>query len=265
LLSNPNTHGSLKKGIDSLPEPGYSDLKEKIIQKFRNTEPGEFGSFVKGVKIMLKTKIKYIALTLDACGGKKGNGYNANLIVFLQKERIPATLFVTGRWIDANPKIFAELAKDTLFEIENHGLNHRVCSVTGQTIYGLTSTKNVADVVDEMEYNARKLRSLTRRRPVFFRPAGAFIDEASVQIAERLGMTVVNYSILSGDGVPFTPADTIEANIIGRVKPGGIILMHFNHPEWFEKQALEMSVPILRKMGYSFVKLRSFLITPDSF
>lgn len=264
LFSRPNASDPLKKGMDPSAEPAYLELKEKIIREFRNTKPGEFGPFVKGVKTNLKTTDKIIALTLDACDGKKGNGYNADLIDFLRKQRIPATLFVTGRWIDAHRKTFAELAEDTLFEIENHGLNHRVCSTTGRTQYGLPSTKNTADVVDEIELNARKLKSFIGRRPAFFRPPGAFIDEASVRISERLGMAVVNYSILSGDGSPYISADKIKTNIVGKTKPGGIVLMHFNHPERHEKQALEMSVPILREMGYSFIKLRSFLTAPGS-
>lgn len=37
-----------------------------------------------------------IALTLDACGG----GFDAELIQFLIQQRIPATLFVTKKWLD---------------------------------------------------------------------------------------------------------------------------------------------------------------------
>jgi len=64
-------------------------------------------------------------------------GYDAKLIKFLEKEKIPAALFISGRLIDTNPIIFRELAKNSLFEIENHGLNYRPCSVTGRSIYGI--------------------------------------------------------------------------------------------------------------------------------
>jgi peptidoglycan/xylan/chitin deacetylase (PgdA/CDA1 family) len=240
------------------PVPDYGVLKSGLVREFGKGAPGEFGPFVAGVKTRLKTNEKRIALTLDACGGKKGGGYNSDLIGFLRSERIPAALFVSGRWIDANPRIFAALAADTLFEIENHGLSHRVCSAAGRTVYGLPSTQNASDVMDEMELNARKISDLSGRRPMFFRSAAAFIDEASVRIAERLGMAVAGYSILPGDGVPFLPADSLKDGLIRNAVPGGIIIMHFNHPEWNEKRALEAAVPILRGMGYSFVRLKDF-------
>jgi peptidoglycan/xylan/chitin deacetylase (PgdA/CDA1 family) len=38
---------------------------------------------------------------------------------------VPATLFVNARWIEANPRQFRQLAADPLFEIANHGTEHR--------------------------------------------------------------------------------------------------------------------------------------------
>ena len=42
---------------------------------------------------------KELALTLDACFGK----FDDDLIEFLIRNRIPATLFATKRWLVANP------------------------------------------------------------------------------------------------------------------------------------------------------------------
>jgi peptidoglycan/xylan/chitin deacetylase (PgdA/CDA1 family) len=42
---------------------------------------------------------KRVALTLDACTGH----FDEDLIEFLIRNRIPATLFVTKKWLDANP------------------------------------------------------------------------------------------------------------------------------------------------------------------
>jgi peptidoglycan/xylan/chitin deacetylase (PgdA/CDA1 family) len=94
-------------------------------------------------------------------------------------------------------------------------------------------------VVDEIELTARKIEALIRRRPRFFRPATTFCDEQSVQIARLLNFDVVSYDILSGDAIPFTPARIIAGNIEKGVRPGAIVIMHFNHPKWFERAALE--------------------------
>ncbi len=37
--------------------------------------------------------------------------------------------------------------------------------------------------------------------------------------------------------------------------------MHFNHPEWNTKEAMEKIVPKLKKLGYSFAKLENYELT----
>jgi peptidoglycan/xylan/chitin deacetylase (PgdA/CDA1 family) len=78
----------------------YVTLRNKITQEYIHTSPGNWGEFVKDVDEDIKTKDKVIALTFDACGREKGTGFDQELISFLKKENLPATLFVTGTWID---------------------------------------------------------------------------------------------------------------------------------------------------------------------
>ena len=236
----------------------YQELKSRIALQFKNAKPTQFGEFIKGVKVKINTKEKLIALTFDACGGIGGSGYNADLINYLRKQKIPATLFITGIWIDSNKKTFAQLASDTLFEIENHGFKHRLCSVNGASVYGIKGTKNPEEVVDEMELNARKIGQLTGKRPKFFRSATAYTDDVCVQIAAQLNLQIVSYSVLSGDAVANTPANIISENIMKQIKPGSIMIMHFNHPAWKEKDALQLVIPKLKEMGYRFVRLEEF-------
>jgi peptidoglycan/xylan/chitin deacetylase (PgdA/CDA1 family) len=246
-------------GITSLcAQPNHSDyatLKVTLLQKNAKKHAGKFGEFVKGVKKSIVTDQKILALTFDACGGATGNTYDAELINFLKKEKIPATLFVNSRWMDANPTIFAQLAKDTLFEIANHGFQHRPCSVSGLGKYGIAGTKNMSEVIDEMELNSRKIAQLTGKRPRFFRPGTAYIDELSVQIAQQLGMEVAAYTILSGDTSPKTSPETIKNNLLQQASNGGIAILHFNHPKWNTYEGLKMAIPMLRQQGYRFVRL----------
>src|SRR5450631_1235073 len=108
-------------------DKSYTDLKRKIGLEFKHIPAGRWGEFVNGVDEKILTQKKIIAFTFDACGGKNGNGYDKDLIDYLRKEKIPATLFVTGKWIDSQFNSFLDLSRDNLFEIENHGLNHRPC------------------------------------------------------------------------------------------------------------------------------------------
>lgn len=216
-------------------DTSYLELKKKVVSGFVHAKPGRWGEFVNGVEKEIHTQHKYIAFTFDACGGKNGNGYDKELIDFLHYGKIPATLFVSRKWIDANFTAFINLSKDTLFEIENHGLNHKPCSINGESAYGIQSTSGVEEA----------------------------FDEACVKMAGELGITVVSFEVLSGDAVAFIPDSVIEDNVLKSIKPGAIVIMHFNHPEWHTYEAMQKIVPKLRQMGYVFVRLKDFEVTFD--
>ncbi|MEW5950772.1 MAG: polysaccharide deacetylase family protein [Elusimicrobia bacterium] len=196
----------------------------------------------------------YIALTFDACEGR----YNEELINFLISENIPATLFLTGKWIDKNPEITKKLAQNSLFEIENHGLKHRICALSGDKKYGLKKTKNIEEIIDEIELNNRKIEKLTGKRPFFYRPAGAYADEICLKTASFLSMEIAGYDSLAGDSFSKVSAKEMSENILKNAKHGMVVLMHLNHPERSEVQALKIAVPILRKKGFSFCHLEDF-------
>jgi peptidoglycan/xylan/chitin deacetylase (PgdA/CDA1 family) len=237
-------------------DSSFLQLKRKIVSKYSHYQPGKWGQFIPGVIEEISNKNKYIAFTFDGCGGKNGNGFDKDLIDFLRTEKIPATLFLSGKWIDANFSVFQNLSKDTLFEIENHGLNHKPCSVNGRSEYGIQGTLNVGEVFDEIYGNALKIKAITNIYPKYFRPGTAFIDEASLKIASDLGIRAVSFKVLSGDAVPDASAMTIEGDVLKSIKPGAIVIMHLNHPEWNTFEAMELIVPKLRQKGYIFVRLK---------
>jgi peptidoglycan/xylan/chitin deacetylase (PgdA/CDA1 family) len=254
--SNPWNNATLLYRLNK--DTAYVHLKTKIIRDFAHVPPGHWGEFVKGVDEDLVTRNKIVALTFDACGGPHGNGYNKSLIDYLTREKIPATLFFSGKWIDANQNTFLQLARNPLFEIENHGLNHRPCSIDGESEYGIKGTTNIGDAFDEIEANERKIAALTGRRPLFYRSGTAFIDESCAKIARCLSVTVISFDVLSGDAIPHTPATTLEKNVLKSVKPGVIIIMHMNHPESNTTEALTHIIPELKKQGYTFAQLKDY-------
>jgi len=230
--------------------------KEKIISRFSGRVPKEWGEGVRGVKTRLNTDQKVLALTFDACGGPKGLGYDDKLIEYLESEKIPATLFVSGRWIDANPEIFKKLSNSLLFEIENHGLNHKPCSALGRSVYGIVGTKSVGEIVDEIESNALNILSLTGHKPKYFRPGTAFCDEICVEIANALGVEVVNFSVRGDAGATYSKKQVKEA--LWNAPPSSIILMHMNHPEGETGEGVIEAIPELKKRGFRFVKLSEY-------
>ena len=151
-----------------------------------------------------------------------------------------------------------------MFEIENHGLNHIPCSIDGESVYGIKGTSGAEDAFDEIEANALKIKALTKYNPRFYRSATAYIDEACAKMAAELGITAVSFEILSGDAVAFTPDSVIEKNVLKHLSPGAIVIMHFNHPEWYTYEAMRKIIPELRKMGYVLVRLKDFKLTEDN-
>lgn len=126
--TTPEQHQRLENKVKPYYTPDYLAFRDKIIKEYPNAKPGRFGLVIKDVFEDVADKEKVLAFTFDACIGKD-NDYNAPLIAFLRKERIPATLFVSGLWIDSNQTVFRDLAADSLFEMGNHGLLHRLCSI----------------------------------------------------------------------------------------------------------------------------------------
>jgi len=76
-------------------------------------------------------------------------------------------------------------------------------------------------------------------------------------VAQRLGMEVMSYNVLSGDAMR-SSAKTMKKNILAGARHGAVVIMHFNHPEWPDLEAMELVVPELRKRGFGFARLEDF-------
>ena len=205
----------------------------------------------------LPTSDRVVALTLDACGGRTGSGYDVELIEMLQRERVPATLFVNARWIEANPREFRQLAANPLFEIANHGTKHRPLSVTGRSVYGVAGTGSVAEVVDEVAVNQRLITRLTGAAPAFFRSGTAYYDDVAVRVVGDLGLQVVNFDVLGDAGATYSASEVTDAVLSST--EGSIILTHMNRPSGGTAEGVEAAVPKLRQRGYRFVNLSDYL------
>lgn len=221
--------------------------------KYAGISPTEWGEIVTGVKIRLRTADKIIALTFDACGSKNGMALDKKIIDLLENEHIHATLFINGRWIEPNLAEFRRLAANPLFEIANHGFSHKPASIKGRSAYGINGTGSAAELVDEIEQNAEKIANLTGRRPRFYRSGTAYYDEVAVRIAEDLGHQVAGFSVLGDAGATYSRRQVRDALLA--VKPGDIVILHFNHPESGTAEGLREAIPELKKRGYRFVRL----------
>lgn len=231
---------------------------EELINKYQEQTPRQWGERVKGVKQRLKTNKKVIALTLDACGGPHGSAVDTKLIQYLQEQQIPATLFINRRWIQTNLTQFKALAKNPLFEIENHGTKHLPLSVNGRSIYGTSGTQNIQEVIKEIQNNDQFITSLTGKNPKFFRSGTAYYDEIAVQIAQDLGNIPVNFDIAGDAGATFSKQQVKQSLL--QSTPGSIILLHMNKPKSDTAEGVIEAIPLLQQQGYRFVKLEAELL-----
>jgi len=218
------------------------------------TPPQQWGENVTGVTTKFHSTKKEIALTFDACGGSaRSSQYDEGLIEFLHANRIPATLFINARWIDANPDIFMKLARNPLFEIANHGTAHKPLSIEGKSVYGILGTASADEVIAEIQGNNQKIEKLTGKRPAFFRAGTAYYDEQAVAIAHNLEMEIGGFSVLGDAGATFSIPKVAQQ--LTSAKSGDIVLLHMNHPEGGTREGVIQGVQALLKEGYTFVRL----------
>lgn len=220
--------------------------------------PVVFSQFTPGVKTFIKTRQKIIALTFDACGGKKGQGYHKKLIEYLTKHSVPATLFISGSWINSNKATFIKLSKYKLFSIENHGTHHRPLTKDGRMIYGIQGTNSIREMMEEIDENAASIEKLTGRRPIFYRPGTGYIDDIGVEVTRYLNQVVVNFNVVPGDSNPQFSARVLLNAMLRGAKPGAIIILHMNQPKSGVLSAVSSFVRIMRRRGYLFVKLEDY-------
>jgi peptidoglycan/xylan/chitin deacetylase (PgdA/CDA1 family) len=225
-----------------------------VAARFAGQVPTQWGTDVTGVETSLSTgDRRMIALTFDACGGPHGTGVDTGLIDLLTREQLPATLFLNGRWIDANPQVTADLIANPLFEIANHGTHHRPLSVTGRSAYGIPGCGSAQEVAEEVESNHERLAALVGRPPRFFRSGTAHYDEVAAAITTALGEFPVSFAVNGDAGATFSVANIVRA--VSSPPPGAIVLMHMNHPEGSTGKGLAAALPALRAGGWQFVRL----------
>ncbi|MDQ0150652.1 polysaccharide deacetylase family protein [Eubacterium multiforme] len=230
---------------------------EQIEEKYKGKTPKEFSEKTTGVLNHIKTKDKVVFLTFDACGGKYGSDYDKELIDYLKKEKIEATLFINSRWIDSNKKLFSELASNKLLSIQNHGTLHRPLSVNGREVYNIKGTTSIKEVYNEIMGNDKKITELTGKKPKFFRSGTAYYDDISVKIAKDLGYEIGGFDVLGDAGATFSKKEIIAQG--KKAKRGSILIYHMNKPKGQTFEGVKVVISNLKKEGYSFRKLEDYI------
>ncbi len=191
-----------------------------------------------------------VALTLDACDGK----IDDRILSALIENGIPATIFVTGKWVAKNPTaISVMLAHPDLFEIENHGLSHRPAVDRKTTIFGVPAAGDLAAVQLEIVGGRDAILDAHGISTRWFRGATARYTPEAIRLARDLGFRIAGYS-LNGDAGATASAKE-AARRIAHAKDGDVIIAHVNQPNRPAGAGVVQGILGLKALGYTFLRL----------
>jgi peptidoglycan/xylan/chitin deacetylase (PgdA/CDA1 family) len=195
-----------------------------------------------------------VALTFDACAtAKQANGFDRQVFDILAKDRIPATFYLSGRWVEKHPTAVKTIAAATFIELGNHSYSHPRLTLLRKD-----------RLRSQIRHTNKILERKLGRRPLSLRPPGGAWDMQVVRAASDEELPVVTWSIVSGDvGGHVPPARMVHA-VLDQAKPGAIIIFHINRREPFTKLALPGIIAGLRDKGLRFVTVSQLLALPDA-
>jgi peptidoglycan/xylan/chitin deacetylase (PgdA/CDA1 family) len=191
---------------------------------------------------------KKIALTFDACPSSSRGGFDTCIVKTLVDSGVPATFFVSGKWIKKHRRVIKSLAAIKKFELGNHSYSHAHFNVMKED-----------SIVDELQRTDSLIRAFTGTASRLFRPPYAETDARIERIAHGLGLITVMYDLASGDPDSTSTKERLIKRVTTRARNGSIIVMHINGRGWHTAEALPEIISSLRKKGFIFVKVSELL------
>lgn len=200
-----------------------------------------------------------VAITLDACMGRT----DFRILDTLVSEHIPATVFVTARWIRHNRDALAiMLANPDLFEIENHGQDHIPAIDRQVSVYGIAAAGSMESVMREVNGGREAIIAATGKEPRWFRGATAKYTNSAMAGINDIGERIAGYSI-NGDGGSLLGA-SIAQKRIAAAKDGDVVIAHINQPTHEAGEGVAKGLLALKKRGVTFVRLDDPGFDPES-
>ena len=105
----------------------------------------------------------------------------------LKREQVPATIFVSGRWVDTHPEAMVDLTGDPLIEFGDHSYDHP------------HMTKLPAERVGEQIDQTEAALGRYGRRSVAFRPPFGDWNRRVIEIVHGQNLPTVTWDVVSGD------------------------------------------------------------------
>jgi len=196
---------------------------------------------------------KRIALTFDACSTQGPSQFDEKVIRMLIQLKVPATLFLGGKWMEEHPDETQELATYPQFELANHTYLHPHLP-----------RESDARVREELTRTQDMLYTLTGRSATLFRAPYGEVDARTARLGAEAGMIAIQYDLASGDPDRHISTKRLIDYVSGQAKNGSIVVMHMNGRGWKTAAALPRIVLRLRKKGYKLVTVSDLLRRPPA-
>jgi peptidoglycan/xylan/chitin deacetylase (PgdA/CDA1 family) len=209
---------------------------------------------------------RLIALTFDLCEVEKEiSGYDFEIVNYLRANNVKATFFACGKWMRSHPEKTMQLMSDPLFEVGNHGWNHKNLRLPDKNkiLDQILWTQAQYELLWEQMMENPCFRQIGKkdipRVPRVFRfPYGTCNSEALGTLQE-LGLSAIQWDVVSGDPAKGQTAQAISELVLRKAQPGSIIVFHANARGHGTAQALPMFVPKLKDRGFQFVTVSELL------
>jgi peptidoglycan/xylan/chitin deacetylase (PgdA/CDA1 family) len=197
---------------------------------------------------VIKTAEPKVAITFDACATRgQANGFDKGVMKVLERESVPATIFVSGRWVDTHPAAMADLTGDALIEFGNHSYDHpHLSRLSGP------------EIADEIVRTETSLARYGRRSVAFRPPFGDFNDRVMQVVAEH-HLPFVTWDVVSGDPSARQTTHGMVHTVVSKARTGSIIIFHINGRGWKTAEALPTILRQLRTRGFRFVQLSELM------
>jgi peptidoglycan-N-acetylglucosamine deacetylase len=228
-------------GQGSATSPGTTSLPASPVAAFPPSLRGQDIT-------VLPTTRKVVALTFDAGGEAKTRGLSKILTV-LADQRVPATFFVTGDWVTANPAGISAI-RAAGHRVGNHSMTHP------------SSPSLPAAAISDQVLDAQRTIQAAGLdpRPLFRFPYGDR-DARTIATVNNLGYLTVRWTVdtLGWKGTSAGIAvQQVSDRAVGALRPGEIVLMHVDasyDSSTLDADALPDIIARIRAAGYEFVTL----------
>ena len=158
-----------------------------------------------------------VALTFDLCPVRNGGGYDQALIDYLIEQKIPATFFMSGKWITKHDRQVKALLQVPFFEVGTHG-----------EVHAHMPLHSAEEQKQEILGPVRLLKAKYNHDANMFRPPYGEFNDDTVNVTRSLGLQFILWDVVSGDPDPTLTADQIEGRLKRLVRKGSVIVMHAN-------------------------------------